>query len=100
MTNWLRNAACRDEDPELFFPDSDVADVAVRICRTRCSVRLECLTRALDNGEQYGVWGGLTETQRRNVLRYRIPPAEAITLSPAPVARNTCTDTAANEVSR
>ncbi|ROT29683.1 WhiB family transcriptional regulator [Micromonospora sp. HM5-17] len=90
MTDWRHRAACRDTDPELFFPISDtssVADAAIRICRTACPVRQECLTWALNNGEQHGVWGGLTEGQRRRAQLHRLTPAEAIALSPAPATR-------------
>jgi WhiB family redox-sensing transcriptional regulator len=74
--DWRHRAACRDEDPELFFPVSDVgpgarqADQAKAVC-ARCPVRAECLEYALDNGLDHGVFGGTTETERRELRRRR-----------------------------
>ncbi len=66
---WAAYAACRDADPDLFFPTSE-ADVAAaqRICRG-CPVIEECLNWALDTRVRYGVWGGTTERERRRMLR-------------------------------
>ncbi|WP_063749801.1 WhiB family transcriptional regulator [Streptomyces xylophagus] len=65
---WRDDAACRDYDPELWHPVSDTtAAPAIRICTTVCPVREECLDFALNEGEQYGVWGGLTEKERRQL---------------------------------
>lgn len=72
--DWREKAACREEDPELFFPvgtgleASLQAEEAKAVCR-RCSVRLECLEWALWTEQEYGVWGGLTEQERRAVRR-------------------------------
>ena len=68
-TDWRHRAACRDMDPELFFPlgtsDANLLqiDAAKRICRT-CPVREPCLRWALNTGDA-GVWGGTTEAERR-----------------------------------
>lgn len=66
---WAAYAACRDSDPDLFFPgpDSD-SDAAVRICRG-CPVLAECRDWALSTRVRYGVWGGMTERARRRLLR-------------------------------
>lgn len=71
---WLEYAACRGVDPELFFPGrgrSSNAE-AKRVC-AGCPVRVQCLNYSLDNGEKYGVWGGVSEKERRRlrVLRNR-----------------------------
>jgi WhiB family transcriptional regulator, redox-sensing transcriptional regulator len=75
---WQDRAACRDEDPELFFPvgvptakpyQAQEAD-AKKVC-ARCPVRTECLTWALETGLDHGVWGGLTEHERRALLARR-----------------------------
>ncbi len=64
--DWRTRAACRDEDPELFFPIGTTGpalrqiDEAKAVCRT-CSVVDECLTWALSSGQDAGVWGGLSE---------------------------------------
>lgn len=73
-TDWRHRAACRDEDPELFFPVSDVgpgarqATQAKAVC-ARCPVQSECLNYALDNGLHHGIFGGTTERERRNLAR-------------------------------
>ncbi|MEU4703411.1 WhiB family transcriptional regulator [Nonomuraea dietziae] len=73
MTNWAARAACRDEDPDMFFPiapELPDEDEAKAVCRS-CRVRSECLAEALQRREPYGVWGGLAERERRLVGRAR-----------------------------
>lgn len=72
--DWRHDAACRDEDPELFFPVSEVGPGARQTAEAkavcaRCPVRTRCLDYALDNGLDFGIFGGTTETERRNLLR-------------------------------
>lgn len=65
---WRRLAACHGLDPDIFFPISeDEATPAKAVCGT-CSVREACLEWALAAGEE-GVWGGLTERERRRLRR-------------------------------
>jgi WhiB family redox-sensing transcriptional regulator len=70
--NWRDDAACRDADPDLFFPIGTAGPAlrqigeAKRICRT-CSAQAQCLSWALDNGVTDGVWGGTTEDERRAI---------------------------------
>ena len=72
---WLEQVACRDEDPELFFPlPSEDEAPALAIC-TRCPVREDCQAMALAFDERYGVWGGVGETERRRLLDRRGAPA-------------------------
>ena len=68
--DWRHDAACRDADPELFFPESDRAQVktAKLICRG-CPVSATCLSWALASGQEAGIWGGLTEDERRRLHR-------------------------------
>jgi WhiB family redox-sensing transcriptional regulator len=67
-SSWRDRAACRGTDPDLFFPDrGESADPARQIC-ARCPARQPCLAYALDTGITHGIWGGLTERERR-VLR-------------------------------
>ena len=73
-TGWTAQAACQDEDPELFFPISEVGPGARQIERAkavcaRCPVRSECLGYALDSGLDHGVFGGTTAAERRNLVR-------------------------------
>ncbi|MDP9342585.1 MAG: WhiB family transcriptional regulator [Actinomycetota bacterium] len=73
---WVHRARCKDEDPELFFPIGNTGpaaqqiDVAKGICVT-CEVRPECLDWAIATGQDAGVWGGLSEEERRAVRRAR-----------------------------
>lgn len=68
--SWRQHAACRNEDAELFFPVGTgapalrQAEEAKAICHT-CPVAEQCLEWALETKQQYGVWGGLDENQRR-----------------------------------
>src|SRR2546423_4068502 len=72
--DWRHRAACRDEDPELFFPVGNSGPALAQIaeaksvCR-RCPVTTECLTWALDSGQDAGVWGGMSEDERRALKR-------------------------------
>lgn len=69
--DWRDDAACRDQDPELFFAlDDTTAQRALAIC-AGCPVRSACLEHALANGERHGIWGGTTEHERRTLLRER-----------------------------
>lgn len=72
--DWRHGAACRDEDPELFFPLSEMGPGAKQTVRAKavcgtCPVRQECLAFAVDNGLDYGVFGGLTGEERRSLAR-------------------------------
>ena len=74
--DWRNQAACRDQDPDLFFPIGSTgpaveqADEAKQVCMT-CSVREECLEYALASNQDAGIWGGLTEDERRTLKRAR-----------------------------
>jgi WhiB family transcriptional regulator, redox-sensing transcriptional regulator len=71
---WRALAGCRTTDPDLFFPVSvsgrSLAQVteAKAICAA-CPVRPECLAFAIETGQVHGIWGGLTEEERRQALR-------------------------------
>ena len=65
---WITQAACRQGDPDALFVRGAEQRKAAAICR-RCPVLMECRADALDNKVEFGVWGGLTERQRRAVLR-------------------------------
>jgi WhiB family redox-sensing transcriptional regulator len=67
--SWQDKALCAQVDPDLFFPErGDSTLPAKRIC-ARCEVRAECLDAALARGERWGIWGGLSEHQRRQLRR-------------------------------
>jgi WhiB family redox-sensing transcriptional regulator len=66
---WQERARCRDHDPEVFFPEKGGSSrEAKRIC-SECPVRIECLNYALRRDERYGVWGGMSERERRRLKR-------------------------------
>jgi WhiB family redox-sensing transcriptional regulator len=72
--DWRHRAACLEEDPELFFPIGNTGpailqiEEAKQVCR-RCDVREQCLAWALEAGQDHGVWGGLSEDERRALKR-------------------------------
>lgn len=68
--NWAASSKCRSEDLDGLFVKGAQQQAAKRIC-TGCPVRTECLAEALDNRIEWGVWGGMTERERRAVLRRR-----------------------------
>ncbi len=79
---WRDHALCRDTDPELFFPVGTTGqalvsqDHAKRVCH-ECTVQQECLDYALDTNQDSGIWGGLTEEERRSIRRQRAAAARA-----------------------
>jgi WhiB family redox-sensing transcriptional regulator len=68
---WQRLANCLGLDPDVFFPErGESTREAKEVCRG-CVVRPECLEFAVTNGERFGIWGGLSERERRKVRRAR-----------------------------
>jgi WhiB family redox-sensing transcriptional regulator len=66
---WYQRAACLDKDADCFFPEKGGSTrPAKRICQT-CAVQTECLEYALANDERFGIWGGLSERERRRLKR-------------------------------
>lgn len=65
---WVPLAKCRDIDPDELFVRGAAQRQAAVICR-HCPVALQCRADALDNRVEFGVWGGLTERQRRALLK-------------------------------
>jgi WhiB family transcriptional regulator, redox-sensing transcriptional regulator len=66
---WQEAALCAETDPEAFFPEKGGSTrEAKKIC-TGCEVRAECLEYALTNDERFGIWGGLSERERRRLRR-------------------------------
>ena len=69
-SDWTASAACRVSDPDALFVQGAAQNRAKVIC-AGCGVRTECLADALDNRVEFGVWGGMTERERRALLRQR-----------------------------
>ena len=66
---WQERALCAQTDPEAFFPEKGGSTrEAKRVCLT-CDVRVECLDYALAHDERFGIWGGLSERERRRVKK-------------------------------
>jgi WhiB family redox-sensing transcriptional regulator len=66
---WQELALCAQTDPEAFFPEKGGSTrEAKRVCQS-CEVRQECLEYALANDERFGIWGGLSERERRRLKR-------------------------------
>jgi len=70
VQDWSKSGACRNTDPDLLFVQGAAQNRAKAVCMG-CPVRTECLADALDNKIEFGVWGGLTERERRALLRRR-----------------------------
>jgi hypothetical protein len=73
---WMVDARCRGINPDLFHPEQgdNAGFASAKAICAACGVREECLAYALDNVEQHGVWGGLTESERRKI-RWRRGPS-------------------------
>ncbi|HEX5585824.1 MAG TPA: WhiB family transcriptional regulator [Acidimicrobiia bacterium] len=68
---WQEQANCLGVDPDLFFPERGASTrEAKAVCRS-CEVQGDCLEYALAHGEKFGIWGGLSERERRRVRRAR-----------------------------
>lgn len=93
---WSAYGGCASADPDLFFPEPGADTAPAReICRS-CPVRRMCLDYALETRQKFGIWGGMTENQRRRLRRDRDDhPARTVTKQaaavpvPVPVDRTT-----------
>lgn len=70
VDEWSLQAACRENEPDELFVRGAEQNKAKMVC-SGCVVRTECLAEALDNQIEWGVWGGMTERERRALLRRR-----------------------------
>ena len=68
VEEWPSQGACRGEDPDALFVQGAAQQQAKQVCLA-CPVRSECLAHALDTRTEFGVWGGTTERERRQLLR-------------------------------
>jgi WhiB family redox-sensing transcriptional regulator len=79
--NWQDGANCLGVDPDLFFPERGASTREAKdVCRG-CIVSEVCLEVALANGEKFGIWGGLSERERRPIRKARAMAARAILAS-------------------
>jgi WhiB family redox-sensing transcriptional regulator len=65
--NWQERALCAQTDPEAFFPEKGGSTREAKKVCLGCDVRAECLDYAIANGEKFGIWGGLSERERRKL---------------------------------
>lgn len=70
VTQWSAQGLCAGSDPDALFVQGKAQRAAKVVCRA-CPVAAECLADALDNRTEFGVWGGMTERERRALLRRR-----------------------------
>lgn len=71
--DWQAHARCTDVsvDPEIFFPERGGSSKAARAVCKDCKVQSQCLDYALNNKEQFGIWGGTSERERRRLRKER-----------------------------
>lgn len=69
--DWQNYANCLGADADLFFPERGSSTRKAKAICAECEVNFECLEYALQNGERFGIWGGLSERERRRVRHDR-----------------------------
>lgn len=83
---WMSDGLCAQTDPEAWFPEKGGSVREAKAVCSSCDVREQCLAYALEHQERFGIWGGLSERERRQLKKN--PRAE-----PRPCAREGCTET-------
>ena len=68
---WQERANCLGVDPDLFFPERGASTKEAKSVCGGCEVKMECLEYALRHGEKFGIWGGMSERERRRLRRQR-----------------------------
>lgn len=69
--SWQELAKCRGRSSAVFYPQRGVPTASARALCKECAVKQECLHYALENDERFGIWGGLSERERRKLQRER-----------------------------
>lgn len=69
--SWQDYSNCRGGDANLFFPERGASTRKAKSICTSCEVRTECLEFAISQGEKFGIWGGLSERERRRIRKER-----------------------------
>ena len=69
LLSWQERALCAQTDPEAFFPEKGGSTREAKKVCGQCDVRADCLGYALANDERFGIWGGLSERERRKLKR-------------------------------
>lgn len=86
---WRAGALCAQTDPDLWFPDKGGSSRAARRLCGSCEVRQDCLDEALARDERHGIWGGLTEPERRRLRPPATDPREPRPRRPVAIAHGT-----------
>ena len=68
---WQDNGACRGADADLFFPERGASTRRAKQICSECAVQVECLEYAICTGEKFGIWGGMSERERRRIRKER-----------------------------
>jgi len=68
---WQKNGNCRGMNPDFFFPERGASTKEAKAVCVGCPVKEQCLEYALRNSEKFGIWGGLSERERRRIRRTR-----------------------------
>ncbi len=69
IAHWMSKASCLGMDVDIFFPTREEPTyIAIAVC-DECVVRTECFDFSIEGGEQFGVWGGKSESERRETKR-------------------------------
>ncbi|MFQ5967107.1 MAG: WhiB family transcriptional regulator [Acidimicrobiia bacterium] len=69
--SWQDKASCSGADADLFFPERGASTRQAKAICAECEVRVECLEFALQHSEKFGIWGGLSERERRKIRKQR-----------------------------
>jgi WhiB family redox-sensing transcriptional regulator len=77
LPKWMDEGVCAQSDPDAFYPERGHSATAAKELCLGCPVRVRCLEYALANQERFGVWGGLSERERRALAANEEPPAPA-----------------------
>jgi len=75
---WQERALCAQTDPEAFFPEKGGSTRDAKKVCTSCDVKQECLEYALTNDERFGIWGGLSERERRRLRKQAVWTARVL----------------------
>ncbi len=87
--DWQKKANCRGVNPNLFYPERGVSTSEAKAVCSGCQVKQECLEFAVQRGEKFGIWGGMSERERRKIRRARRQQAhesERLKTEPLPKA--------------
>ncbi len=75
QVGWKEYANCLGAHHDLFFPDRGASTRAAKQICAECQVRVDCLEYAVTRGEKFGIWGGLSERERREIRKQRAAEA-------------------------